>query len=379
MIDTYIYLALRRYFKKRIWSRIQLVSAIILISGLIALLVFPVRTVSDSALVATMWVIFAYISIYLPKIIFVIFDLVSHIPNLWKKKRWKPVSAIGAVLAFIVFISLWWGAIVNRVSLDTEEVTITDSNLPEAFDGLRIVQISDMHVGSYGNDTTFISRMVSHINSLHPDIVFFTGDLVNRNTAEAYPFVETLAKLRAPMGVYSILGNHDYGDYTDWPNEQAKIKNRQEMDSVHAKIGWRLLNNSHVKLTKDDDTLVVIGVENIGDPPFNVYGDLKKAYSNVSDNHYKILLSHNPAHWDSDIQDNDTANIALTLSGHTHAMQMRAFGKSPASLRYKHWGGLYTDSLHHNLYVNIGTGVVGYPARLGSAWPEITLITLRKK
>jgi hypothetical protein len=215
------------------------------------------------------------------------------------------------------------------------------------------------------------------VNALKPDLILFTGDIVNRNTAELKPFVKVLSRLHAKQGVYSILGNHDYGDYEDWSSSKEKAENMQLLKDLQAKMGWTMLNNAHQALTVGSDTIMLIGVENIGDAPFPTYGNLAEAYPNVGDKHFKILMSHNPAHWTSAIKDNENCNIALTLAGHTHAMQIEAFGVSPAYFRYRTWGGMYNDELNHRLYVNIGIGTVGFPARIG-ATPEITHFTLKR-
>ena len=191
--------------------------------------------------------------------------------------------------------------------------------------------------------------------------------------------VTALSELQARDGVYAILGNHDYGDYSDWATDDAKEADRRHLRDAIGNMGWRLLLNETEMIRRDGDSIAVIGVENIGDPPFHVYGSLAKAYPDVSDNVSKILLTHNPAHWTDSIADNPDINIPLTLSGHTHAMQMEVGGFSPAVFRYPTWGGLYADKdKKHNLYVNIGIGTVGFPARIG-ATPEITVITLKKK
>jgi predicted MPP superfamily phosphohydrolase len=218
--------------------------------------------------------------------------------------------------------------------------------------------------------------VLDSLRQLSPDLIVFTGDIVNRRTDELHPFVETLSNISAPYGVYSILGNHDYGDYCDWPSDEAKRQNLDELISLENQMGWKMLNNETAFIHLAADSIALIGVENVGDPPFHTYGDLDKAYPTLDDGVTKILLSHNPAHWVDDICDAPDKNIALTLSGHTHAMQM-AFGRiSPAIFRYKTWGGLYNDNDNHSLYVNIGIGTVGFPARIG-ATPEITLFTLK--
>ncbi len=270
------------------------------------------------------------------------------------------------------------GALVNRTRCQVKEITLCFDRLPVAFDGYRMVQFSDFHVGTYGSDTTFVSEVVKTINGLNPDVIFFTGDIVNRRTDELPPFTATLSRLSAPDGVISILGNHDYGDYSEWPSAQAKADNLTRMHALQADMGWSLLLNSSEILKRGGDSIAVVGVENWGDPPFSVYGDLGKAYPALGDSVFKILLTHNPAHWVEEVASCDSVEIPLSLSGHTHAMQIEVGGWSPAKYRYPTWGGLYSDSDgSHMLYVNIGVGAVALPMRIG-ATPEITLITLRR-
>ncbi len=381
LVDWYICRAVRLRCRRgaSFWRPVSVWSSVALALVLIAAIVWPKRSTPDSELVGLMWVLYAYFSIYLPKYLFVLIDLIGKIPRLWHRKALPGFSYAGITVAIVVFGLMWWGALINRYRIDVREVTFADTSLPAAFDGMTIAQISDMHVGSYGADTAYVSRVVETVNSLHPDVVLFTGDIVNRRTEELKPFVKTLSRLEAPMGVYSILGNHDYGDYFNWPSDEAKRGNMTMMYELQRDMGWTLLNNDSRTLRAGGDSIVIIGVENIGDPPFPVYGDLDAAYpGNLADPAFKILLSHNPAHWTADIADSPDKNIALTLAGHTHAMQIELFGWSPASFRYPTWGGMYADadSTHH-MYVNIGIGEVGIPARIG-ATPEITLFTLKR-
>lgn len=361
------------------WRPVALWSSVILAVALVITIVLPKKSASDTNLTGIMWFLYFYFSIYVPKYLFIVVDLIGKIPCLWHARRIKGFGVAGIVVGLTAFLLMWWGALINRYGTDVREVTYTDPSLPEAFDGLTIAQISDLHVGSFGTDTSFVSKLVDEINSLHPDVIVFTGDIVNRRTDELQPFTSPLARLRAPMGVYSILGNHDYGDYYKWPSDSAKEANMQLMYRLQKQMGWQLLNNESRTLRAGTDSLIIIGVENIGDPPFPVYGDLDKAYpGDLADPAFKILLSHNPAHWVDDIAESPDKNIALTLAGHTHAMQMELFGLSPAAFRYDTWGGLYNDTQSsHGLYVNIGAGEVGIPARIG-ATPEITFITLRR-
>ena len=378
--DTYIYIQCRRRFRGLIPAKLQLFSAIALYLLLAVVVCLPYRSGSETLLTAVMWLLFGYFSIYIPKYLFVVFDLVASVPKLFGRRRFRWLSLVGAFAGCVLFIAMWWGALINRYRVDVREVTVECAGLPAAFDGYRIVQFSDLHVGTYGDDTSFVEKVVDRINSQNPDLIVFTGDIVNRRTDEIVPFVSVLSGLEAPDGVVSILGNHDYGDYSDWESPEAKAHNMAEMYKAQSDMGWRLLLNEHIFLHRGNDSVAVIGVENIGDPPFHSYGSLYKAYPDVSDGNAKILLSHNPAHWVDSVSGNEAVNIDLTLSGHTHAMQIEVCGVSPAVFRYRTWGGLYSpeNGFGGKLYVNIGLGTVGIPMRLG-ATPEITVITLTSR
>lgn len=377
-IDAYIYLVAKKRCVSKMPSRIQLWSAVALYVLLIVTICLPHRSGSESMLHSKMWCLFGVMSVYASKLSFVLLDVIAKLPRLFGGKRVKKMSLAGVAVAVISFLTIWWGALINRFNIQVNEVEIEVPDLPNSFDGYKIVQFSDMHVGTYGTDTTFVSQLVSRINSLDADLIVFTGDIVNRRTDELLPHANSLARLKASDGVISILGNHDYGDYTNWDTPELKQKNMSELIEVQQKMGWNLLLNSNAKIFNNGDSIVVIGVENVGDPPFAVYGSLKDSYPTLNDSVTKILLTHNPAHWTQEIADSDANNIALTLSGHTHAMQIELFGISPAVFRYKTWGGLYLDgSNSHPLYVNIGAGTVGLPMRIG-ATPELTLFTLRR-
>ncbi len=377
LVDGYIYIMVRRRCVSKVPARLQLVSAVLLYMALIVGVSMPRRSGDDGSLLFIMWVLFGYMTFIMPKLVFVVVDAVALLPVLWHGRRWRWLSLTGGVIAIVAFLAMWWGALVNRFRVDVREVDFEFPHLPAAFDGFKIVQISDLHVGTYGDDDRFVRKLVGVINGLHPDAVMFTGDIVNRHSSELIPFVDALSGIEAPYGVFSILGNHDYGDYADWPSEADKAADVTALCAMQESMGWKLLLNQTEFMHSGRDSIAVIGVENIGDPPFRIYGSLHKAYPAVGDSVSKILLSHNPAHWTDSIAGHDDVNIALTLSGHTHAMQIEVAGMSPAALRYATWGGMYGDEAgRHALYVNIGAGTVGMPMRLG-ATPEITLITLK--
>ena len=378
-VDFYIFKVLKQRVKYKFVSKLHLWLSIAFTIAVIVVISLPRRSGSDASLLAVMWSLFAYMSVYVSKYILIVFDGIASIPHFWFKHRWKIVSMCGLALSFITFGFMWWGALINRYDINVNEVDVEIVNLPESFEGYRVAQISDLHLGTYQKDTLFISTLVDSINNLDVDVVVFTGDIVNRTTNELAPFITTLSRIEARDGVYSILGNHDYGDYSDWASDEDKKANNDLMRDYQREMGWNLLLNETRYLKRGNDSIAVIGVENVGDPPFKNYGSLKDAYPDLNDSTVKILLSHNPAHWEREISNHNERNIALTLSGHTHAMQISLLGISPASFRYKYWSGLYADdSNRQKLYVNVGVGTVAMPMRIG-ANPEITILKLKRQ
>ena len=377
VVDYYLFKTIKNRISKSVYAKCYAWLSVFVTLALIVTISLPRRTGTNESLVFIMWMLFAYFSIYIPKYIYIVCDLVARIPLLLKKQRIKWVSKTGTILGVVSFCLMWWGALVNRFNIDVNEVEVPISSLPTPFDGYRVAQISDLHVGTFGIDTTFLAEVVEKINSLDVDAVMFTGDIVNRNSAELQPFVSILSRINARDGVFSVLGNHDYGDYSDWESPEAKEENLKLMHKLQKQMNWTLLLNETKQVYRGNDSIFIIGVENLGDPPFKNYGSLSNAYTTINDSTIKILLSHNPAHWERDIKDKKDNNIALTLSGHTHAMQMSIGSFSPAALRYKYWGGLYVDDSNHYLNVNVGIGEVALPMRIG-ATPEITVLTLRK-
>lgn len=378
-VDACIFRVLRKSCSSRVPAVIHFVVALLLLGLVVSAVALPRRSIDDSGLLTIMWMLYAYLTFYLPKYVWLIFDLLAHLPRLFHRKTLKCVRYAGVVAGVLLFITMWWGALVTRSSTELREVDLEFSRLPEAFDGYRIVQISDLHVGSWGTDTAFVAKVVDEVNALEPDVVFFTGDIVNRHSTELLPFIPVLSRLHAADGVISILGNHDYGDYIDWKSPEEKAGNMHLLYDFDDRLGWDLLRNEHRCIKHGADSIMVVGVENWGDPPFPTYGKLDVAYPALTDDNFKILLTHNPAHWRAQVL--SETNIDLSLSGHTHAMQIEAdiFGLrlSPAVWRYKEWGGVYRED-GQVLYVNIGLGEVALPMRVG-ATPEITLITLHRK
>jgi uncharacterized protein len=292
--------------------------------------------------------------------------------------RIKFLSQVAITFTVIPAVSFLYGMVRGAYKYRVHKVKVDSPNLPEAFNGFKIVQISDMHTGSFLSNAP-IKKAFDIIMKQNPDVIFFTGDLVNNVASETDPYLEEYRSLKAPHGVYSVLGNHDYGDYVSWPTAEDKKANLDALKKVHADSGWKLLMNEHVALEKDGQKIAVLGIENWGARGFKKYGIMKQAHEGTEHYPYKILLSHDPSHWDEEIRRN-YSDVDLTLSGHTHGMQfgieIPGFKWSPVQYLYKQWAGLYKQDNQY-LYVNRGLGFLGYPGRLG-IWPEITVIELQK-
>lgn len=287
------------------------------------------------------------------------------------------LSWLGLGVGGGLFSALLYG-FSNKYNYQVKRVKLSFDNLPGAFRGMKIIHISDIHCGSFTN-TPAVLKGIKKIMDEKADVILFTGDLVNDRSVETQEYLEVFSLLKAPMGVYSILGNHDYGDYVAWPfNGVSKVQNLQNLKKVHADIGWHLLMNEHVVLEKGNAQLALLGIENwSAKARFPKYGRLDRAYAGVEKYPFKILLSHDPSHWDAQVR-TQYPDIDLTLSGHTHGMQfgvdIPGFKWSPVQYVYKQWAGLYEEG-KQKLYVNRGFGFIGYPGRVGIL-PEITVITL---
>ena len=310
------------------------------------------------------------------KITFVLCSLVGVIVHLLIRccPR-KPFNLVGIAAGSLVFGCTLYGATIGVSNFEVKEVSYTSSRLPVGFEGYRVLQISDLHLGSWIGSEKKIEKLVSLINKQQSDVILFTGDLVNQRSSELHQeFQSILSHLHAPHGVYSVLGNHDYGDYYSWPSPQAKSDNMQQLLQAQAAMGWQLLNNEHRFLHHRGDSIALIGVENDGEPPFSQHARLSEAIQGT-EGIFSILMSHNPTHWRREVL--SQTDIDLMLAGHTHAMQSVLFGRSLAELKYPEWRGFYYEG-EQALYVNVGIGYVGLPFRFG-ANPEITVITLHRK
>ncbi|MCW4468666.1 metallophosphoesterase [Flavobacterium sp. MFBS3-15] len=294
-------------------------------------------------------------------------------------ERRKFVSQIALGVAAIPFLSFLYGMKWGKYNFKVRKETIYFPDLPENFDGFTITQISDIHSGSFDNPEK-IAYAIDLINEQHGDIVLFTGDIVNTHAEEMYNWIDTFKKIETPaFGKYSILGNHDYGEYVTWPSQREKNKNFEDIKGLHKQIDFKLLLNEHVKLEKGGQEIALVGVENWG-VNFKQAGDLGKASKGLDKEDFKILMSHDPSHWEHEVKDHPN-NYHLTLSGHTHGLQFGieipgVFKWSPVQYVYKQWAGLY-ENVGRYIYVNRGFGFHAYPGRVG-IWPEITVIELKK-
>ncbi len=287
------------------------------------------------------------------------------------------LSWLGLAAGGGLFSSLVYG-FSNKYNYQAKRIKLSFENLPATFRGLKIIHISDIHSGSFTNKQAVMHGVKSILDE-KADLILFTGDLVNDRSGEMQEYMDIFKQLKAPMGVYSTLGNHDYGDYAVWPfNGISKAQNLEDLKKVHAALGWRLLMNEHVILEKNNEQIALLGIENwSAKARFPKYGKMNEAYAGTEKYPFKILMSHDPSHWDAQVRP-VYSDVDLTLSGHTHGMQfgveIPGFKWSPVQYVYKQWAGLYEEG-RQKLYINRGFGFIGYPGRVGIL-PEITVIEL---
>ena len=320
-----------------------------------------------------------FLILFATELLFVILLLAGDgyhlITGLPRSIVWVRFDMVVAGLLVLLFI---YGIVRGKYAYRVIKHTLYFPDLPESFDGFTISQISDVHSGSFTNAKA-VQRGIDMVKAQASDVFVFTGDLVNNKAEEIKPWIKAFSQIKAPFGQFSILGNHDYGDYVKWESEQKKTDNLQLLKSYHKDLGYKLLLDEHVELHKGNDKIVLAGVENWG-IGFGERGDLQKALSGTSPSDFKILLSHDPSHWEAQVI-KYSSKIHLTLSGHTHGMQfgIEAFGIkwSPVKFRYKHWAGIrHLNGMYLN--VNRGFGFIGFSGRVG-IWPEITVIELKRK
>jgi len=284
-----------------------------------------------------------------------------------------------SILSLTIFFAclLMYGIFIGRNNVKVSHIELKIDRLPRSFDGFKIVQISDIHAGSFWLNTKLFKKLIDSCNVQKPDLILFTGDAVNQFASELSIISDDLKQLKARYGKFAILGNHDFGDYTIWKSPSEKDKNLNDLIKYLTNNGFKYLRNEHNYICKGNDSIVLVGVDNWGLKPFKQYGDLSKALRGIDTNIFSIVLSHDPTHWDEQIKYSFVQSI--TLSGHTHAFQFGfdfyGIKWSPSSLKYKKWWGLYKEKNNY-LYVSRGIGTIGYMGRIGM-WPEIVLITLK--
>lgn len=284
-------------------------------------------------------------------------------------------SSIGLLFSITSLVVLLWGHWQGNRKITTPHFDYRSERIPAAFDGYKIVQFSDLHIGTFRNNPAFIDKVVDAINRQHADLIVFTGDMVNFRSEELLPHMSRLQKLHARDGIVSVLGNHDYMAYVRWPSMRHQTADTQVLVSLQESMGWRVLRNENLSIKRQNDSIFIAGSENDGRPPFPQRGDLKSTLRGIPANGFTVLLSHDPTHWKRKVL--PETDVALTLSGHTHGMQFKIGDFSPASFFFDEWGGHY-DEQGRSLLVSLGIGEVLLPYRFG-AWPEINIITLKKQ
>jgi len=392
IIDFYAFQAVKTIFRSKSINIVYLLISLLVIGNLIYQLTSSGRGGLNTRMnlaiglfltlyipkIVVMMIMFGEDILRVPQAVFQYFTEGKNSEGSYMPSRRVFVSKLALGIAAIPFASFLYGMYKGRYNFKVLKYTLHFEDLPEAFDGYRITQISDLHVGSFDNKEK-VEYAIDLINQQESDTILFTGDMVNNRAEEMLPWKESFSKLKAKDGMFSILGNHDYGDYVRWDSDELKAKNLNELQGIQKDIGFDLLRNESRFIEKNGERIAIVGVENWG-KGFKQKGDLKKASETIEANDFKILMSHDPSHWQYQVIDDDY-HYHLTLSGHTHGMQ---FGIeipgwikwSPVKWRYKYWAGIYEEK-NQLINVNRGFGVLAFPGRVG-IWPEITVIELKK-
>ena len=399
LLDVYVFMTVRTVSQSSgektkivVYSIYWLVSA----TAIVTILLFPYVQWFQNNIIFRNYIFAIIVGLFFAKIIASVFFLVDDLRRgaMWVMAKLFPKTGVDFVQeqnhisrsAFLSWTGLVFGGSLfttlvygfsNKYNYRLKKIKLSFDNLPSSFKGLKIVQISDIHSGSF-TDKAAVNRGVDMVLNAKPDLILFTGDLVNDRADEMKDYMEVFNRIKAPMGVFSTLGNHDYGDYTSWPSAQAKMTNLERLKQIHSELGWRLLMDEHVILEKNNEQIALLGIQNWSAfGRFPKYGKMDKAYPGTEKYPFKILMSHDPSHWDAEVRVK-YPDVDLMLSGHTHGMQFGVenpyFKWSPVQWFYKEWAGLYEEG-KQKLYVNRGYGFIGYPGRVGIL-PEITLFEL---
>ncbi len=325
------------------------------------------------------WMFYLFSLIYIPKIIYIFFFNTNILFNKLSGKKSGVIRKIGYIIAiFLVFI-MGYGNLVTRDKLELVKQEIEVKNLPKGFDGYKIAIFADFHIGNWNNHYRIMNPLIQMINKENPDIIIFAGDMVNNFSDELNGWEPYFRQLKSKQGNFAVLGNHDYGDYTNWKSSEMKEKNLEDIKKHIQNLGFRLLLNENQDIIKGTDTISMVGVENWSNGHFHCYGDLNKALKGTKINRQKIIVSHDPTHWNAEIVGKES--VFLTIAGHTHGGQIGIINKymkvSPAKLAFNEWEGLYKNKDQY-LYVNRGIGYVGIPLRVGVR-PEVTILILKKE
>jgi len=399
LLDVYVFMTVRTVSQSSgektkivVYSIYWLVSA----TAIVTILLFPYVQWFQNNIIFRNYIFAIIVGLFFAKIIASVFFLVDDLRRgaMWVMAKLFPKTGVDFVQeqnhisrsAFLSWTGLVFGGSLfttlvygfsNKYNYRLKKIKLSFDNLPSSFKGLKIVQISDIHSGSF-TDKAAVNRGVDMVLNAKADLILFTGDLVNDRADEMKDYMDVFNRIKAPMGVFSTLGNHDYGDYTSWPSAQAKMTNLERLKQIHSELGWRLLMDEHVILEKNNEQIALLGIQNWSAfGRFPKYGKMDKAYPGTEKYPFKILMSHDPSHWDAEVRVK-YPDVDLMLSGHTHGMQFGVenpyFKWSPVQWFYKEWAGLYEEG-KQKLYVNRGYGFIGYPGRVGIL-PEITLFEL---
>ncbi|WP_312329703.1 metallophosphoesterase [Sphingobacterium sp.] len=376
--DFYFFQAFITVAKSSVFQSIYWCLDLLLLVGVFAL--FFLRKAGHEIQRSATSLVTAFLIVYIPKLIAIPFLLLEDLTRIFRSYPPRSIllSEIVLLISVLMLLIIFFGLTRGRYFYRVREEVVSFPDLPEAFNGFKITQLSDIHSGSL-SDRRRVRKGIDLANAQNSDLVLFTGDLVNNRASEMEPWVSEFNRLQAPFGKFSVLGNHDYGDYVQWDSVESKIANLNRLKEIHHEMGFKLLLNESIAIEKQGDRISLIGVENWGKGGFHQYGDLAKATIGLNKDTFKILMSHDPSHWDHVTLGHDQ-HVHLTLAGHTHGMQfgieLFGFKWSPIQYFYKQWAGLYQKHGKY-LYVNRGFGFHGLRGRIG-VWPEITVVTLRK-